>query len=139
MLPQVKVRAEEVQVRYWHSSTFAAQGQGQMPYMTPGAGNRRLRAADAHGPETPPALWARCGARCGVRPGWVHRGWALGEAPQLPSTLHNLRRAGRRPMRSEDPGFCKWDYHHAGIRKLLFLDANCPRRLNPTTRVSWTP
>lgn len=99
-----------------------------MPYKT-------LGAANAHGPETPPALWARCG----VRPGWVHRGCALGEAPQFPGTLHIFRRVGRRPMRSEDPGFYKWDYHHAGIRKLLFLDANCPRRLKPTTSVSWTP
>lgn len=106
-----------------------------MPYMTQGAGNWQLRAANAHGPETPLTLWARGGAR----PGRMLCGCAPGEAPQFPGTLHIFRGVARRPMRSKDPGFCKWDYHHVGIRNLLFLDANCPRRLNPTTSVSWTP
>lgn len=60
----------------------------------------------------PPHLWAMHGAR----PGEMHRDRALGEAPQFSGTLHVLRGVGRREMRSEDPGFCKWDSHHAGIR-----------------------
>lgn len=104
--------------------------------MTQGAGNWRLRASKMLMiPQTPPNLWTRHGARhC-----WVHRGCALGQASQFSRTVHIFRGVGRRQMRSEDPVFCKWDYHHISKSNLLFLDVSCPRRLNPSIGVSWSP
>lgn len=42
-------------------------------------------------------------------------------------------------MRSEDPGLRKCDYHHAGLRSVLSLVANCPGRWSPSTGTGYSP
>lgn len=101
--------------------------------MTQAAGN--LEALGQQKCLWSPRLLLTCGTGIsGARHGWRHPGCSSRGIPILwcPEYFWRSREETNEVRRP-------WDYCHTGIKNVLFLDADCPGRLKPCTRISCSP